>query len=165
MELSAENRRLQEALVAAGSSARVEVLGESTRTAEDAARAVGCPLGAIVKSLLFLAEGRPLLALVSGDRQVDTARLAGLLGIGRKKLKMADAEAVRRHTSYAVGGVPPLGHPQRLPTYVDSELARFDTVYAAAGSADAVFAIDREELVRMVGGRLADITRGGSSGG
>jgi prolyl-tRNA editing enzyme YbaK/EbsC (Cys-tRNA(Pro) deacylase) len=165
MELSAENRRVQEALAAAGSSARVEVLGESTRTANDAARAVGCPLGAIVKSLLFLAEGQPVLVLASGDRQVDTARLAGLLGIGRKKLKMADVEAVRRHTSYAVGGVPPLSHPQRLPTYVDSELARFDKVYAAAGSANAVFAIDREELVRMVGGRLADITRGGSSGG
>jgi len=143
----------------------VEVLRESTRTAEDAARAVGCPLGAIVKSLLFLAEERPVLVLASGDRQVDTAKLAKLLGIGRKKLKMADAEAVRRHTSYAVGGVPPLGHPQCLPTYVDSELARFDTLYAAAGSADALFAIERDELLRVAAGRLADIAREVSSGG
>lgn len=165
MELPPENRRVQEALAAAGSAARVQVLEESTRTAEDAARAVGCPLGAIVKSLLFLADGRPVLVLASGDRQVDTAALARLLGVGRKKLKMADAEAVRRHTSYPVGGVPPLGHPTPLPTYVDASLARFDTVYAAAGSAETLFAVAREELIRMVDGRVVDITKEASAGG
>lgn len=165
MELSPENRRVHEALAAVGSSARVQVLEESTRTAEDAARAVGCPLGAIVKSLLFLADGRPVLVLASGDRQVDTAALARLLDVGRKKLKMADPEAVRRHTSYPVGGVPPLGHPTPLPTYVDASLARFDTLYAAAGTADALFAVPHAELTRMVGGRVADITKEVSVGG
>lgn len=157
--LEEPNRRVEDALRAAGVAARVRVLPMSTATAEEAARAVGCPLGAIIKSLLFLAESEPVLVLACGDRQVDSAKLAQTLGVGRKRVKMADAEAVLAHTSFSVGGVPPVGHPGKLRTYVDSGIDRFDEVYAAAGTASAVFGISPEELVRVSGGTLADIAR------
>jgi prolyl-tRNA editing enzyme YbaK/EbsC (Cys-tRNA(Pro) deacylase) len=157
--LDEASRRVQEALRAAGSPAQVRALPVSTSTAEEAGRAVGCPLGAIIKSLLFLADGRPVLVLTCGDRQVDSAKLAQRLDIGRKRIKMADADAVLTHTSFPVGGVPPLGHPRRIPTYVDSSVGRFPEVYAAAGTANTLFAISPDELVRITEGQLADITK------
>ena len=157
--LQEPNRRVQNALRAAGVAARVRVLPVSTATAEEAARAVGCPLGAIIKSLLFLAEGQPVLVLACGDRQVDSAKLAQALGVGRKRVKMADAEAVFAHTSFRVGGVPPVGHPRELPTYADSAIDRFAEVYAAAGTANALFGISPGDLLRITDGRLADIAR------
>ncbi len=158
--LEESSRRVQDALRDAGTAARVVVLPASTATAKEAARAVGCPLGAIVKSLVFLAEGEPILALVCGDRQVDSAKLAQTLGVGRKRLKMADEEAVLAHTSFRIGGVPPLGHHRRLPTYVDADIGRFADVYAAAGTANALFRISPDELLRITQGTMADITRG-----
>ena len=158
--LAEANRRVQDALRAAGTAARLRVLPVSTATAQEAARAVGCPLGAIVKSLLFLAEGKPILVLACGDRQVDSAKLAQALAVGRKRIRMADAEAVLAHTSYRIGGVPPVGHPRSLPTYVDAGIGRFEMLYAAAGTADALFGISPHELLRITEGTLADITRG-----
>ncbi len=148
--------RVQAALARAGVSAQVQVLDESTRTAALAAQALGTELGSIVKSLLFLADDRPVLVLVAGDRRADTARLRALLGA--QQVQIADAERVRRETGYAIGGVPPLGHVQPLPTYVDASLARFQTVYAAAGAPRAVFAIDFRTLVEVTHGHVADVT-------
>lgn len=152
--------RVREALRALGlGDGAVRPFPGSTATAEAAARAVGCPLGAIVKSLLFLADGRPCLVLVPGDRQVDPAKLSRALGVGRKKVKMADPETVRRLTGYEVGGVPPLGHREWLETLVDVGLRRYGLVYAAAGVSSALFSISPEELVRVTAGRELPLAR------
>lgn len=137
--------RVQEALRCAGVDAQVVRLQESARTAQQAAEALGVALGSIVKSLLFLADGEPVLILVAGDRRADTARMKAKLGA--RQVTMADAERVRDVTGFSVGGVPPVGHRRRLPTWIDSSLARFDTVYAAAGHPHAVFPIVFETLV------------------
>jgi prolyl-tRNA editing enzyme YbaK/EbsC (Cys-tRNA(Pro) deacylase) len=141
-------RRVEAALVAAGLEADVRELPDSTRTAPEAAAAVGCPLGAIVKSLVFRAGATPVLALVSGDRRADEARLAALAGA---PLERADADFVRAATGYAIGGVPPLGHPGPLTTVMDEGLWRFDTVWAAAGTPRCVFPVSPESLAGALG--------------
>jgi prolyl-tRNA editing enzyme YbaK/EbsC (Cys-tRNA(Pro) deacylase) len=137
-------QRVQAALHDAGVDVEVVVLSDSARTAAEAAEAVGVEQGAIVKSLVFRAVdgGDPVLVLVSGDNRCDE----GLLGVER-----ADAAAVREVTGYAIGGVPPIGHPAPLHTVVDEQLARFDVVWAAAGTPHAVFPIRFEELLRVTG--------------
>ena len=110
------------------------------------AAAIGCNVGAIVKSLLFEADGAPLLVLASGPNRVDTAALGARLGAGIGK---ADAAAVKQATGYSIGAVPPLGHVTRLRTVFDETLLQLPVVWAAAGSATAVFAIDPAELARL----------------
>ena len=127
---------------------------EGTRTAEDAARAIGCDLGQIVKSLVFMAAGRPVVALVSGANRLDTARLGSLAG---QPVVKADAEATRSATGYAIGGVPPFGHAQPLAVYVDRDLLGFPVVWAAAGRPDSVFAVTPERLLEISGGAAADL--------
>lgn len=127
----------------------------TTRTAEDAARALGCDVGQIVKSLVFLVDGEAVLALVSGANRLDEKKLAAICGVGRKKVRRADADRVRAVTGYAIGGVPPFGHAQRLRTLVDEDLRRYDTVWAAAGTSNAVFAIAPEVLARITSGQSA----------
>lgn len=147
--------RVQAALQAAGATGVARELADSTRTAEQAAAALGVPVGAIVKSLVFAADGEPLLVLASGDHQVDTAAIAKLVGaahVGR-----ADADMVRAATGYAIGGVAPVGHPQPLRTVVDNHLASFDVVWAAAGTPRSVFPTSYDELLRMTGGQPADV--------
>ena len=139
--------------------ARVVEFDASTRTAAEAAVAVGCELGQIVKSLFFLAEGRPTLVLVAGDRQADTTKLAALVGVGRKKLKMGSPEEVLELTGFPVGGVAPVGSSTACDVVVDESLRRFDCVWASAGAGNAVFAADTEELVEKVKGQWAAITR------
>jgi prolyl-tRNA editing enzyme YbaK/EbsC (Cys-tRNA(Pro) deacylase) len=143
-------RRVQAALEAAGLDTRIVELPDSARTAPEAAAAVGVEQGAIVKSLLFRgqASGDGLLALVSGDRRADEARLAELLGepIGR-----ADAGFVRAATGYAIGGVPPLGHAAPLRTVMDEGLWRFAEVWAAAGTPHCVFPVAPAALAAAVG--------------
>ena len=146
--------RVQAALSAAGVAARIEEFPSSTRTAQEAAAAVGTSVGQIVKSLLFLAGDAPVLALVSGANQLDTARLAALTGAPIGK---ADADAVRQATGYAIGGVPPLGFPAAIPTFIDRDLLQYDVVWAAAGTPRHVFPIAPEDLVRITGGRLAEL--------
>ena len=124
----------------------------STATAPEAAAAAGCELGAIVKSLLFVIDGQPVLALVAGDRKVDYKRLAARFGVSKKKVRLADAETVLNVTGYEVGGVPPVGHNVKLPTLVDESLGRFDIVWAAAGAHNAVFPIAFSKLVEITGG-------------
>ena len=113
-------------------------LETTARTAEDAARSLGVPVGAIVKSLLFTIDGDPVMALVAGDRRCDTRALAPAFGRSGLVLR-ADAERVRQATGFVIGGVAPLGHPAPLPTAIDDSLGRFETVYAAAGHPFCVF--------------------------
>ncbi len=148
-------RRVRDALAAAGSEARVIELAGTARSAEDAARGVGAPLGAIVKSLVFMVGGRPAMALVAGDRRCDTRALAAALGLDGKPGR-ADADTVREATGYTIGGVPPFAHATRLPTAIDASLARFATLYAAAGHPHCVFATTTDELVRLTGAPLVE---------
>lgn len=130
---------------------------QSTRTAEEAAAAIGCEVAQIVKSLVFTANEQPVIALVSGANQLDTGKLAGLLGVGKKKVKRADAEVVKAATGYSIGGVPPFGHANTLPVYVDQDLTRFAVIWAAAGTPNTVFAITPDELIKASGGTAADL--------
>jgi prolyl-tRNA editing enzyme YbaK/EbsC (Cys-tRNA(Pro) deacylase) len=149
-ELPRSARRVAAALAAAGLAVEVVQLPDSARTAPEAAAAVGVPLGAIVKSLIFRgARDEPLLALVSGDRRADEAKLAALAGADG--LRRADAEFVRAVTGYSIGGVPPLGHPAPLRTLMDEGLWRFPEVWAAAGTPHAVFGVAPADLARAVG--------------
>ena len=131
----------------------------STSTAQDAANACHCELGQIVKTLFFLADGRPTLVLAAGDRQVDTALLAQLVGIGRKKLKMGSPDEVLAHTGFPVGGVSPVGQLKPSDIVVDDSLKRFENVWAAAGAGNAVFPASTESLVEAVHGQWATVTR------
>lgn len=129
---------------------------DGTRTAADAAAAIGCAVAAIVKSLVFVdAAGGPVLALVSGANRVDTGRLAA--AAGRAELRLAGAEEARELAGFAIGGTPPFGHPRPLPTVVDRDLLALEQVWAAAGAPDTNFAITPDELVAVTGGTVAEI--------
>ena len=137
--MKASVRRVADALAQRGVQIEIVELADSTRTAVEAANAVGTTVPRIVKSLVFLADDDPILVLASGSNRVDTAELAALLG---KRIRRADADRVRQETGFAIGGVPPLGHLRALPVYVDRDLLQFDRVWAAAGTPFAVFPID-----------------------
>jgi prolyl-tRNA editing enzyme YbaK/EbsC (Cys-tRNA(Pro) deacylase) len=130
---------------------------ETTRTAEDAASAIGCTVAQIVKSLVFVVAGQPTMALVSGPNRLDEAKLAALCGVGKSKIKRAEAEIVRAATGFAIGGVPPFGHLTRLPIYIDQDFLQFEVIWAAAGTPNAVFAIAPLELVQATGGTVAEL--------
>lgn len=151
--------RVRAALDALGLPSEIVEFDGTTATAQDAANAVGCELGQIVKTLFFLADGRPTIALVAGDRQVDTAALAELLGIGRKKLKMGAPEQVREITGFDVGGVAPVGHLHPPDVVVDESLKRFERVWAAAGAHNAVFEAVTSDVVAAIHGQWAAITK------
>jgi prolyl-tRNA editing enzyme YbaK/EbsC (Cys-tRNA(Pro) deacylase) len=152
-QLSAPDR-VRAALTAAGVEARIQEFSVSTRTAQDAADAIGTSVGQIVKSLVFMAGEVPVLALVSGRNQLDTARLGALTG---SRIGRADASAVRAATSYAIGGVPPAGFPAPIPTYIDRDLTQYPVVWAAAGTPRHVFPITPAELLRLTAGSVADL--------
>lgn len=128
---------------------------DSTHTAAEAAAAVGCEVGAIVKSLVFLADGEPVLVLVSGDSRADLERLGEALGA---QISKADARTVKSATGFSIGGVPPIGHPSPVRTIVDEGLLRFDTVWSAAGDAHSVFPASPRDLLAWSGGALAAVT-------
>jgi Cys-tRNA(Pro) deacylase len=151
--------RVEAALEAAGVAAEVVTFDATTHTAADAAAAVGCDLGQIVKTLFFIADGRPTMALVAGDRQADTARLAELLGTTRKKLRMGSPAEVEATTGYTVGAVSPFGTLTACDVVIDESLRRFEDVWAAAGASNAVFRINRAELAEKVDAQWAAITR------
>lgn len=127
---------------------------EGTKTAQDAARAIGCDVGQIVKSLVFVADGRPVLALTSGANRVDPVLLARL--VGAEDARRADPEQARAATGFAVGGTPPFGHPEPLRAFLDPDLLAFEEVWAAAGTPDAVFRTTPEELQRSAGAQVAE---------
>ena len=150
--LSARERFLAGA-EAAGITTEILRFPEGTRTAAHAAAAVGCELGQIVKSLVFLCDGEAVLALTSGSNRVDTAQLGTVLG---GTITRADADGVRDATGYAIGGTPPFGHARPLRAVVDRALLAYDTVWAAAGTPDTVFELTPGELVRASGAEVAD---------
>ena len=125
-----------------------------TRTAVDAARAVGCEVGQIVKSLVFVAAGRPVVALVSGANRLDEKRLAAVAG---EPVLKADAETARSATGYSIGGVPPFGHATDVPVFMDRELLGYEVVWAAAGRPDSVFQIAPDRLRDLSGATLTDL--------
>jgi prolyl-tRNA editing enzyme YbaK/EbsC (Cys-tRNA(Pro) deacylase) len=143
------------ALRAAGAAGEPQELPASTRTAAEAAAALGCPVGAIANSLVFLADGEPLLVMTSGAHRVDTVGLAARLGVGR--IQRAAPEQVSAATGQPIGGVAPVGHPSRVPTVVDTALANHERIWAAAGTANSVFPTTFAELVRITGGRAVDV--------
>ncbi len=148
--------RVQQILEKAGLDVHLIDLEKSGRTAQLAADALGVPLGSIVKSLVFLADGEPILVLVAGDRRADPAKLKHLLDA--RRVMIADAERVRQETGFSIGGVPPLGHQRPLPTWIDASLKRFEIVYAAAGHPRTVFSIPFTSLVDLTEGQVSDIT-------
>jgi Cys-tRNA(Pro) deacylase len=150
--------RVQAALDALELNVQIRRFEVPTATAAQAAAAIGCELGAIVKSLCFTIDGRPVLVLAAGDRRVDSKALRRIFGVSKKKVKIADPATVLAATGYPVGGVPPVGHPEPLPTLLDESLARFEIVYAAAGSSDTIFPIRYEALVEVTGGEVHALT-------
>jgi prolyl-tRNA editing enzyme YbaK/EbsC (Cys-tRNA(Pro) deacylase) len=135
--------KVQQRLRDLGLDVTVSELSDSTRTAPEAAAAVGVEVGQIVKSLVFADGGGPVLVLCAGDRRVDTERLG-------EDVRAAKADEVREATGFAIGGVPPLGHDRPVRTIVDSSLRRFDTVWCAAGTPHAVFEVPTEALIAAV---------------
>ncbi len=157
-ELTASAQRVQDALTAHGVDCQVVELAASTRTAQEAAEAVGCEVGQIVKSLIFRSKhsGRAVLVLASGANRVDEQKLRALLG---EQVTKPNADFVRAQTGYAIGGVPPLGHVQPLETFIDEELLQYDEIWAAAGTPHAVFRLRAEDLQRVTDGRVVEIKR------
>jgi prolyl-tRNA editing enzyme YbaK/EbsC (Cys-tRNA(Pro) deacylase) len=143
MTLHPTARRLQDRLVEAGLDVEVRELADSTRTAQDAADAVGVEVGQIVKSLVFVDRDGPLLCLCAGDRRVDTAKLG-------QSVRQARGDEVREATGFAIGGVPPLGHVRPVRTVVDSSLRRFETVWCAGGTPHAVFPVGVDALIEAI---------------
>lgn len=156
--------RVRAALKEKGLADVVLELDATAATAPLAAAAIGAhyniqvPVGAIVKSLVFVIDGQPAVVLGSGDRNVDQKRLGELYGVGRKKVKLADAATALTLTGFEVGGVAPVGHAQQLPVVIDEALSRFETVWAAAGAHHAVFPIAYRQLIEITAGRVAALS-------
>jgi prolyl-tRNA editing enzyme YbaK/EbsC (Cys-tRNA(Pro) deacylase) len=147
--------RFREAARVLGHPVEVRRFPEGTKTAHDAARAIGCEVGQIVKSLVFVAGDLPVLALTSGANRVDTVRLAALADA--TEARRASPEEARLATGFAVGGTPPFGHPQRVRTFLDRDLQGYEEIWAAAGTPDAVFRTTPEELRRTALAEVVDL--------
>ena len=158
--LSASARKVQQALEAHGLALQVIELPDSTRSAVEAAQAIGCAVAQIVKSLLFKTKKthRPVLVLVSGVNRVDEKKLRRTLG---EKIGKADADFVREQTGFAIGGVPPVGHKTPLTPLIDADLLQHDQLWAAAGTPHAVFALTPDDLQAITAGQVADVKRDG----
>ncbi len=154
--LSASAQKVQDQIKLLGFDYTVIEHAESTRTAQEAADRAGCDLGQIVKSLIFKGKdsGKPILVLTSGANRVDEKRISEYAGeaIGR-----ADADFVRAVTGFAIGGVPPIGHPQKLETYLDEDFLQYETVWAAAGTPKAIFELKTSDLQKMTGARIVRV--------
>jgi Cys-tRNA(Pro) deacylase len=155
-ELSASAQKVQDALKGRGFTSQVVELPDSTRTAKEAAQAIGCRVEQIVKSLIFKGKqtNKPVLVVASGQNRVNEKRLAELVG---EPIAKADADFVRQHTGFVVGGVPPVGHKEPLITFIDEDLLQFSEIWAAAGTPFAVFQLTPSELQAMTGGRVVSI--------
>jgi prolyl-tRNA editing enzyme YbaK/EbsC (Cys-tRNA(Pro) deacylase) len=148
-------KRVRAALDAAGATGELRILPDGVRTAQAAAEAVGCEVGAIANSLIFDADGQPVLILTSGSHRVDTEYVSREYGL--PPLRKAAPDFVRAHTGQTIGGVAPVGHPAPLRTFVDRWLTRHETVWAAAGHSHAVFATTYDELLELTGGDPVDV--------
>ncbi len=149
-------RAVADAAGAAGLGIEIRIMDASTRTAEEAAAACGCEVGQIVKSLVFQGKesGRPILLLVSGANRVKENAVARAIG---EKIVRPDADFVREKTGFAIGGIPPLGHAEPLETWFDSALLQYPVVHAAAGTPNAIFAVDPQKLLAACGGRAITV--------
>ena len=150
--MHAAAQRVVDAAAQQGLDVEVREFPEGTRTAVDAAAAVGVEVGQIVKSLAFDVDGETVLALVSGSNRLDESELARV--VGGSRVRRANPEAVRAATGFAIGGVPPFGHTTPLRTFVDGDLLHYDQVWAAAGTPRHVFSIDPQDLVRISQGSV-----------
>jgi prolyl-tRNA editing enzyme YbaK/EbsC (Cys-tRNA(Pro) deacylase) len=155
LQSSAERVRL--ALVARGLDSVVVEMPSTTRSAKDAAAAIGCTLPQIAKSLVFrtVNNQRPVLVIVSGSNRVSEQRLAEILG---EPIEKADADYVREKTGFAIGGVPPVGHPMPVETFIDVDLMSFEVIWAAAGTPNAVFRLTPQDLLKITHARIVRIT-------
>lgn len=146
-------QRVQEALEGLGVNLQVEILPASTRSAQEAAQAIGCALGQIAKSLIFqtLSSDRALLVIASGSNRVDEKVIEARAG---EPVRKADAAFVRRVTGFAIGGVPPVGHEQEIEIYLDEDLLGYEHIWAAAGTPHAVFKLTGDILVQLTGGSI-----------
>ena len=149
-------RRVQEALDESGLSLEVVELPKSTRTAQEAADAVGCDLGQIVKSLILRGSdsNRPYLVLVSGPNRANLDRVSEAIG---EPVKMADADFVREQTGFSIGGVPPVGLPDSIQTLIDRDLLQYPIIWAAAGTPRSVFSLSPDDLLQLTKGNLETI--------
>ena len=152
----ASARRVTAFLAAHGLADAIVQFERSTKTAQLAADAMGCELGQIAKSLVFLADGQPVLVLVAGDRRGDAVAIADEMGGSRARL--ADAATVEAVTGYTVGGVSPFDLPAGLPVLIDRSLTRYGTVYPAAGTPASMVGLTLGQLIEVTGGRLADVS-------
>ena len=147
--------KVREALALLGARGEVRALADSARTAQEAADALGIEVGQIASSLIFLADGQPILVIASGGHRVDTMTLATILEVS--EIKKANADEVRKATGFAIGGVAPVGHPHPLRTIVDIALSRFDEVWAAGGHPHYVFPTSYDELLLITAGAAAEV--------
>ena len=156
MPLSSTAQRVQDLLLARGYSCEVIEHAESTRTSQEAADRAGCTLGQITKSMIFKGKTtqKPILVLTSGANRVDEERISRYAG---ESITRADPDFVRAVTGFAIGGVPPIGHAQPMETYLDEDLMNYDTIWAAAGTPNAIFELTPSQLRSMTGGTVAQV--------
>jgi prolyl-tRNA editing enzyme YbaK/EbsC (Cys-tRNA(Pro) deacylase) len=156
--LSPSAQKIQNLLAELGYGYTVVEHAESTRTAQEAADRAGCQLAQIVKSLIFRGtlsrSNKPILVLTSGANRVDEKRISSYVG---EPIARADADFVRAVTGFAIGGVPPIGHLQPMETYIDEDFLAFSTIWAAAGTPNAIFELKTEDLSKMTGGKVAQV--------
>ena len=154
MALSTSCQKVQNYLDRFNLKLEIQELAKSTRTAQEAADAVGCAVGQIVKSLIFKTGDQPLLFLVSGKNQLDVGKVNAALDF---QLQKADAHFVREKTGYAIGGVPPVAHAYAMEVFIDRDLMEYDEIWAAAGTPNAVFRLRSIDLPRLTGGKVIDV--------
>lgn len=151
--LSPSAQKVQDQIKSLGFDYTVVEHAGSTRTAQEAAERAGCELGQIVKSLIFMGKltGKPILVLTSGANRVDEKRISRYAG---EAIRRADADFVRTVTGFAIGGVPPVGHPQKMETYLDEDFLQYETIWAAAGTPNAIFELKTSDLQKMTSGKV-----------
>jgi len=156
-KLSSSAQRVQESLQTLGLTLNVVELPASTRTASDAARAIGCEVEHIAKSLVFRGKNTdsPILVIASGTNRVDEKKIGSL---ANESLGKADADFVRNRTGFAIGGIPPVGHIEPLKTYIDEDLFKYNVIWAAAGTPHAVFKLKPDDLLKITGGEVVAIS-------
>jgi prolyl-tRNA editing enzyme YbaK/EbsC (Cys-tRNA(Pro) deacylase) len=154
--LSPSAQKIQNLLTSLGYDYMVIEHAESTRTAQEAADRAGCELGQIVKSLIFKGKdsGKPILILASGPNRVNEKRIAEYAG---EPIVKPDADFVRSVTGFVIGGVPPIGHAEKMETYLDEDFLQYPTIWAAAGTPNAIFELKAEDLQKMTGGKVVSI--------
>lgn len=155
--MSTSAQRVKDALQEAGIRARIKKLPQSTRTAVDAAKAVGCEVREIAKSLIFKTRhsNQPILVITSGANRVNEKAVGSMVG---EEIEVADADFVRDQTGFAIGGVAPVGLIQEMPTYIDEDLLQGETIWAAAGTPYTVFQVTPEELLQITPGKVIAVT-------